>query len=263
MAIDRRQLVSVSQITLLVLVLTCKLSLAAKFKPDCSNTFTAGGTSFSTLETVCGQLADEKLFQTSLATLDELKRLETVESCSCALINHELAWAALVTHESETFYLAVKQFVSDRSKKDPSISALTKGETQFLFSGRDGDRRFYWDSLDFILKQATGENDDEEISLALRENFAKLYYEPATFKLRFSELVQSQKLRSVISGVCNSIIRKFATPFLPYFDRLSQLAENDHLFFILSAYNDDLYKLRMNTRACLYLMQKGQLLTNF
>lgn len=254
-----RQLLLALSATLL-LATSCSVQ-AARPHPDCTNTFTSKGVSLSSIETLCSQVSDEKMFQNALM-LDEFKKIEVVESCACALVNHELAWASLMTLEGEVLFQAVKMFVDKRSEKNDAIENLRKSPSQVLFRGEDGERRWYWNSLDYILKQATGENDDEEISFELRENFANLYYDPNTYKLKWKDLVQSQKLRAVISGICSGIIRKFAAPFLQMFDRLSKLADNSYLFFILTAYNDDLYKLRMNTRACLYLRETGQLHDN-
>lgn len=168
-----------------------------------------------------------------------------------------------MTHENEILFLSVKQFVDqwDEKDKDKVEGERPQRSTNLMFTGLDGERRYYWDRLDDILRNANGENDDEDISLAVRENFSKIYYEPATFRAKYNSarLMQSQKLRGVISDTCKHVLGKFAAQFLKYFDRLSRLSENDRLFFSLTAYNEDLYKLRLNTKVCLYLMEKGQL----
>lgn len=228
---------------------------------DCTNTF--GGASLSTIENICAEVTDDKMFQGSKASLRPITTLETIETCACALINHELAWASLMTHENEILFLSIKQLVDqwDKQAGRKTLEGKPVRATNPLFQGPDGDRRYYWDRLDDILRDANGDNDDEDISVAIRENFSKMYYEPETFKTKYDSprLMQSQKLRSIVSDACKSVLGKFAAQFLKYFDRLSRLSENDRLFFSLTAYNEDLYKLRLNTKTCLYLMEKGQL----
>lgn len=235
---------------------------AARSKPDCSNTY-ATGTSFTTFENVCAQMTESQMLAEA-SKLAPLARLETIETCSCALINHELAWAALMTHESETLYLSIKEFVDNRAKTDPSFEALLKGPTGVMFEGEEGTRRLYWDGLDHILREATGDTDDDKISLEIRRAFAKLYYDPKTMRAKFNfdsdvMMVQSQKLRVATSDACFQVLTQFGGPILPFFDRLHQFSGNDRLFFTLTAYNDDIYKLRIISKACLYLKQHGQL----
>lgn len=255
----QQQLVIVATVTLFALA---SISVeASSFHLDCSNAH--AGASLSTLKSICH--LDDRLYHGTKAGDNFLFKLDTLEACTCALINHEIVWASLMTHENEVLNVAIKQFIEqwdamEKEKRDDDNLAPQR-EKNVMFKGREGTRRYLWFRLDNILREANDELDYERILDLIRENFAKVYYDPGTFKAKFNteRMARSQKLTSLISDICREITIKFATPFAPILDRLAEMAENNHLFYTLTAYNENLYKLRLNTRTCLYLAEKGHL----
>lgn len=233
------------------------LARAVRPRPDCSNSLTNEGVSFSAFPHVCHALYEAKSFERATDMKDPINKLELVEMCACSLVNHELAWASLITHEAEIFFLALKELIDERMKEDTEVQALIKGEAKSMFEKREGERRYYWNSLDYILGQR-----HSYLSKQLPEHFKRLYYNPKTFKreLNSEGHYEQSTAVSTIRDVCNLITARFFNPFALIFDRLSRLAGNDQLLFTLTAYNDDLYKLRMLALTCAHLWEKKQLL---
>lgn len=77
-------------IALAVLGLVC-VAEASRSHLDCTNTY--GGATLSTIENICSQVTDDQFFELAKDGKNPLVTLETIETCACALVNHELAWA--------------------------------------------------------------------------------------------------------------------------------------------------------------------------
>lgn len=193
-----------------------------------------------------------------------LVQLEKIEGCACALVNHQLAWASIMNQDAKTLYLSLEDFIEKKLKEDKSLTEISRAPgMDKVFPGQDGKRRLYWDVLVVILNMMESQDDADGVMIDLRASFQKYHYDPKTLKAVFSfkpELVGSAtRLTDAIGKACDNVQVNFGNLMEPYFDRLSEMAKNKDLYFTLATYYDDLYKLRMLTKICDFLVDHKQI----
>lgn len=148
--------------------------------------------------------------------------------------------------------------------KDKSLTEITKDPgMKTVFLGQDGKRRFFWDVLAVILNKIESQGGADEVMVELRINFQKYYYDPKTLTPIFSYSPKiagaATSLTKAIRKACEKVQVNFGNVLEPYFDRLSEMAINKDLYFTLANYYDDLYKLRMTTKICDFLVDHKQI----
>lgn len=277
-------------IALAVISLQLVLALveAVDRKPlSCASNLNAS--TFDAFKSVCGAIYTKDRYDSIAHRLEPENRLDLIETCSCALVNHDLAWASMLTHEGETLFLAIKKFIDDsdrfldeyhsitgekdearanalREQFDNQVqirSAVSRDELVALL-GEEGGRQYYWDRLTQIVRDANDENNCDKVAAYVQRAFGLMLYEPENMSYKLAKSVKQNSLlippdiRTRFSRTCWLLIRDFY-PFTVYITRLSDLADNPRFFYQLSTYSEHLYKLRMNTLMCKFLEKTGKL----
>lgn len=258
---------------------------------SCSNTL--GPVTFDSFQHVCAVVHNDKMYDKGATKMSLENRLDIVETCSCALVNRDFAWASMMSHEAEAMHLAIEKFIdetdqyladingpeSEDKREQARVAALkeqfedriqiksevSKADLMLAGSnGKDGEHEYYWNRLNQIINDDKDENQSEKVSNYMHRSFAQVVYETDDMSYKLAKTVRpnsmlvSRSVREKLSRTCWLLLRDFQ-PFMTYFQRLSNLAENPRMFFMLMTYNNLLYKLGLNTLMCEYLESKRKL----
>jgi len=228
----------------------------------------------------CNMFANNDLYKTTVSRLTTAQKLDLIQTCSCAFLNNELSWASIMTSDAEALFQAIKKLIDEtdyymnNGKEQEAIeesritikSEIPKEEFVDKF-GKDAERQYYWDRLTQIIHDKSDKNKDIKILHHTRLAYVGFVYDPSTMThhlasdIKKDPRIMTDRVKDSFSDTCHKMIEDFF-PFTSYMISISNLANNPRLFFQLTSYSDNLYKLRMNTLLCKYLEQNNRLRPN-
>lgn len=225
----------------------------ASRKPDCSNTL--GTASFSDYENFCSRISSDNQLAGAKKLPPEI-RWDIVETCTCNIIRHEVAWAAMLDNHAQAYYLAAEMLINEI---DETIPRQELNRSHIMFRGEDGQRNYLYNRLFDILTKNGGKREVNELTLKLMEHYSNIYYDPATMNLPHVGMHMGQEVRLEISQTCTRL-GKNLMKILAYIDRLVDLSGNLNLPLIIANYDENLFKIMIIWNVCRFLSAKGQLI---
>lgn len=202
-----------------------------------------------TYKDVCHQVAD---WRDETLQLSVINKLDVIETCTCHLLRHTLAWQAMITHEVETMYYVIRKLVQEKVSGDE----LKVDDNNILLRYDEDDHMYFWDRLKALLRvQGNGR---DELSWAILEAFAQVYYNPDSYQRPFVDKRISMNQRRVHATSCNQLLTQFG-PFLTYFNNLKRLSENPRFVYRIVSYDEALYKIVSVMKVCEFLVSAGEL----
>lgn len=229
------------------LIIVSALEKFPEKKFDCSGILETS--TLDSYKNVCHYIHDYK--DGYLTSLSVVNRFDIIETCTCNLLRHTLAWQAMLTHEVDTLFTVTQKLVfkdsKDENSKDPQV------EDQYAY---------FWDKINAILRENAPKQDqpgDSALTNQLLNIFADTYYNPDSFMVPYKGQPQNFGLRRVISATCNQLLGQFKT-FLNYFNNLRQLSENSRFVYRIVSYDEALYKIMSVMKVCHYLAITGDLI---
>lgn len=236
-------------IVAIVVAISASTTLAFRDRvPDCSAIISKS--TFETYKHVCAALGTDKNVERETKFSLENK-WDIIETCTCDLLSHELAWTAMLTHPAESMYVALVQLIDQVDSAEGAKIGVPKDSAIFT-SSSEGERLYYWDRLDDILNnQQSDQEEYDNLSTQFNAILAKVYYDPVKFAIQFQgkNAHTGTIMKRFVSDTCNSLLGNMGK-FLVYFDKLRKMAENDRYLFRVTAYNEDLHKIRMVLNYC-------------
>lgn len=207
----------------------------------------------STLDTykdVCHYVTD---WQDSTLELSVTNKLDVVETCTCNLLQHSLAWQSMVTHEVDTLFYVARQMVRDNTEEDNIKN------NNILLEDDQNDQMYFWDRFNSILRKTDLQNGDLELCSEILERFAKSYYNPDIYQMPFVKTSVSRNLRRVVTITCEQLIDQFGD-FLKVLYNLKKLSGNSRYIYRIVSYDENLYKIVSVVKMCQLLSISGELL---
>lgn len=232
-------------------LLFTSIVLVASFperKYDCSAILQTS--TLDTYKDVCHYVTDS-LDQT--LELSVTNKLDVVETCTCNLLQHSLAWQSMVTHEVETMFYVARQLVMDMTDED------TIRKNNVLLEHDQDDHMYFWDRFNSILRKTDLQNGDTELCSDILERFAKAYYNPDLYQMPFVKTSVSRNLRRVVTIACEQLIDQFGD-FLKVLYNLKKLSGNSRYIYRIVSYDENLYKIVNVVKICQLLKISGELL---
>lgn len=200
---------------------------------------------------ICHWIHDWKPVYTKMTVTN---RLDIVETCTCNLLRHTMAWQAMLTHEVESLFIVTQQLVSKGSDVKGANSEDPVVEDEYMY---------FWDKINAILRENAPKQEQQTNNPALTnqilEIFGDTYYNPDTFTLPYKGQPQNFGLRRVISTTCNQLLDQFKI-FLNYFNNLRQMSENPRFVYRVVTYDEALFKIMSVMKVCHYLFITGDLI---
>ena len=177
-----------------------------------------------------------------------------------------------MTSNAEALFKATKKLIDEtdlctnngKDKKSIEESGMAK-ESSVARSGKNADRQFYWDRL----HQMTRDKCDDVMALKIihdvRIGYAGYFSDPSSITphpaadMGYNWLKVTDGVKNSFTALSRKMIESFF-PFVTYLGEMSRFVNNPSLFFQLTTYSDDLYKLGMNTRLCKFLEDSKRLM---
>lgn len=217
-------------------------------KYDCSAIIQAS--TLDSYKNVCHYMTDWKDEALELSTTN---KLDLVETCTCNLLQHTLAWESMVTQEVEALFHVARQMVRDNNDEDN-----IKKNSILLENDQDG-HMYFWDRFNSILRKTDLQNGDTELCSEILERFAKSYYNPDLYHMPFVKTSVSRNLRRVVTITCEQLIDEFGD-FLKILNNLKKLSGNSRYIYRIVSYDKNLYMIVTVVKICQLLSISGELL---
>lgn len=184
------------------------------------------------------------------ARMSMMEKLDRIETCTCDLLRHKIAFESMMTHEVDTMFHSSRKLVADL-KKDPKRLDDTGIPTSILMETDEDDHMFFWDRFSALLRD-TNPNQGAELSTAFFAIFADGYYNPDSYSMPFKGTPQSMNLRRTIQTSCNTLLGQ-SGDFLKHLNNLRQMSENPRYIYRMVSYDENLYKIVSVIKICQYL----------
>lgn len=192
---------------------------------------------------------------------NEIHKLELLESCTCSLLQHELVWQSMLTHELDTLFLASKKLIDEEEDNEPvgkgKLPPIDRNHEMFQ-TMRDADSRFFWDKLNALIRRSFAEEESEEYGKRLMEIYAEIAYNPTTFKVAYKKRTANSD--RVVSDACNALYEQFQ-PFHDYLETLKLMVENPRYTFKFISSDESLFKVVTVFNVCKLLATGGYVLS--